>query len=146
MTRGLLQLISFLSAAGVALWLTPRVRDAADPIRDRRPPRRTAQEPERPGPRIWRLSIYLSFLLALALTVQFSKETLGLLLAGSIVVLIGLVDDLGSLKPWTKLAGQTFAALLLVKSGSSSSWSSSRSLWRSCCPSCGFSPARTRSI
>jgi len=117
MTRGLLQLLSFVLAAGLAAWLTPRVRDAAlrFGIVDR--PDGHLKGQKEPVAYLGGLAIYLSFLLALALTVQFSREMLGLLLAGSIVVLIGLVDDLGSLRPWTKLAGQTVAVAVLVKSG-----------------------------
>jgi UDP-GlcNAc:undecaprenyl-phosphate GlcNAc-1-phosphate transferase len=104
-------------AAGLAVWLTPRVRDAAIRfgIVDR--PDGRLKGHREPVAYLGGLAIYLAFLLALALTVQFSRETLGLLLAGSIVVLIGLVDDLGSLRPWTKLAGQAVAVAVLVKSG-----------------------------
>jgi len=117
MTRGLLQLVSFVLAVGLSVWLTPRVRDAAlrFGIVDR--PDGRLKDQKEPVAYLGGLAIYLSFLLALALTVQFSRETLGLLLAGSIVVLVGLVDDLGSLRPWTKLAGQTVAVVVLVKSG-----------------------------
>jgi UDP-GlcNAc:undecaprenyl-phosphate GlcNAc-1-phosphate transferase len=117
MTRGLLQFLTFVSATGLAVWLTPRVREAAIRfgIVDR--PDGRLKSHKEPVAYLGGLAIYLSFLLALALTVRFSRETLGLLLAGSIVVLIGLVDDLGSLRPWTKLAGQTVAVLVLVKSG-----------------------------
>lgn len=115
--RGLLQLLSFALAAGLSVWLTPRVREAAIRfgIVDRPDGRLKAQK--EPVAYLGGLAIYLSFLLALSLTVTFSRETLGLLLAGSIVVLIGLVDDLGSLRPWTKLAGQGVAVAVLVKSG-----------------------------
>src|SRR5262245_36140219 len=117
MTRGLLQLLTCAVASGLALWLTPRVREAAIRfgIVDR--PDGQLKSHKEPVAYLGGLAIYLAFLLALALTVRFSRETLGLLLAGSIVVLIGLVDDLGSLKPWTKLAGQTVAVLVLIKSG-----------------------------
>jgi UDP-GlcNAc:undecaprenyl-phosphate GlcNAc-1-phosphate transferase len=117
MTRGLFQLLTFVLAAGLSLWLTPRVRDAAVRfgIVDR--PDGRLKGHKEPVPYLGGIAIYLSFLLALALTVEFSRETLGLLLAGSIVVLVGLVDDLGSLQPWTKLAGQAVAVFVLVKSG-----------------------------
>jgi len=117
MTRGALQLLTAVLAAGLAAWLTPRVREAAVRfgIVDR--PDGRLKSHKEPVAYLGGLAIYLSFLLSLALTVNFSRETLGLLLAGSIVVIIGLVDDLGSLRPWTKLAGQTVAVLVLVKSG-----------------------------
>ncbi len=117
MTRGLLQLLTFALAAGASAWLTPHVQEAAMRfgIVDR--PDGHLKSQKEPVAYLGGLAIYLSFLLALASTVQFSRETLALLLAGSIVVLVGLVDDLGSLKPWTKLAGQAVAVFVLVKSG-----------------------------
>jgi UDP-GlcNAc:undecaprenyl-phosphate GlcNAc-1-phosphate transferase len=116
-TRGLLQFLTFALAAGLSVWLTPRVREAAIRfgIVDR-PDGRLKTQGE-PVAYLGGVAIYLAFLLALALTVPFHRETVGLLLAGSIVVLIGLVDDLGSLTPWTKLAGQAVAVAVLLKSG-----------------------------
>ncbi|HEX4824911.1 MAG TPA: MraY family glycosyltransferase [Candidatus Polarisedimenticolaceae bacterium] len=117
MKRALLELLTFVVACAVALWLTPRVREAAIRfgIVDR--PDGQLKTQKTPVAYLGGLAIYLAFLLALALTVPFSQETLGILLAGSIVVLIGLVDDLGGLRPWTKLAGQAVAVIVLVKAG-----------------------------
>ena len=70
-----------------------------------------------PVPYLGGLAIYLAFLLALTATLPFDREVLAMLLAGSIVVLLGLLDDLGQLGPWTKLTGQLVGALVLVKSG-----------------------------
>jgi len=130
MTRGLYQLASFLLAAVLAAWLTPRVREAAIRfgIVDRPDGRLKSQK--EPVAYLGGLAIYLSFLLALALTVQFSRETLGLLLAGSIVVLIGLVDDLGSLRPWTKLAGQSQSLGPSMRSSSNEAGSSQQTRTR----------------
>jgi UDP-GlcNAc:undecaprenyl-phosphate/decaprenyl-phosphate GlcNAc-1-phosphate transferase len=116
-TRGLLQILTFLLAAGLAAWLTPRVREAAMRfgIVDR-PDGRLKTQSE-PVAYLGGLAIFLAFLLALAMTVAFSQQVVGLLLAGAIIVLVGLVDDLGSLTPWTKLAGQAVAVAVLIKSG-----------------------------
>lgn len=117
MTRALVLLLTFALAAGLAAWLTPRVRQAAlrFGIVDRPDGRLKTQET--PVAYLGGLAIYLAFLLALSLTVSFTQQVLGLLLAGSIVVLVGLVDDLGSLAPWTKLAGQSVAVFVLIKAG-----------------------------
>ena len=45
------------------------------------------------------------------------QETLGLLLSGSIALIVGLIDDFGALTPTQKMLGQTLAALVLIKSG-----------------------------
>lgn len=117
MNRWALYVFTFALAAALSAWLTPKVREAAVRfgIVDR--PDGNLKRQEEPVAYLGGLSIFLSFLLSLAFTVPFRQEVLGLLLAGSIVVLVGLVDDLGSLRPWTKMAGQTVAVLVLLKSG-----------------------------
>jgi len=117
MSRALSYLLTFALAAALAAVLTPRVREAAIRfgIVDR--PDGKLKTQREPVPYLGGLAIYLSFLLALSVTFTFSQEVLGLLLAGSIVVILGLVDDLGQLGPWTKLAGQLVAVLVLIKSG-----------------------------
>lgn len=117
MTTWLLYAGTFLAAALVGVWLTPRVRDAAIRfgIVDR--PDGKLKNHGEPVAYLGGLAVYLSFLLALSLTLTFEREVLGLLLAGTIVVLVGLVDDLGSLTPWQKLTGQAVAVVVLVKSG-----------------------------
>lgn len=110
-------LLTFGLAAALSVAITPRVREAAlrFGIVDR--PDGRLKTHREPIPYLGGLALYLSFLLALAVTFRFSEEVLGLLLAGSIVVILGLVDDLGQLGPWTKLGGQLVAVLVLVKSG-----------------------------
>src|SRR5205814_8418014 len=63
------------------------------------------------------LAVYTAFLLTVGVLTNFEQQTLGLLLSGSIVVMVGLIDDFGALTPVQKLLGQTLAALVLVKSG-----------------------------
>lgn len=117
MIRWLVYLSTAAAAAGIALGLTPRVREAAVRfgIVDR--PDGRLKNHEEPVAYLGGIAVYLAFLLALALTMGFEQEVLGLLLAGSIVVLVGLIDDLGSLGPWQKLAGQGIAVVVLLKSG-----------------------------
>lgn len=63
------------------------------------------------------LAVFASFLLALGLTFEFSHELLALLLASTIVVTIGLIDDFGVLTPGPKVLGQLVAVFVLMKSG-----------------------------
>ena len=115
--RWLYYLLTFALAAVLAWIVTPRVRVAAIRfgIVDR--PDGRLKTHREPVPYLGGLALYLSFLVALAATFSFSDEVLGILLAGSIVVILGLVDDLGQLGPWTKLGGQLVAILVLIKSG-----------------------------
>ncbi|MBM4124759.1 MAG: undecaprenyl/decaprenyl-phosphate alpha-N-acetylglucosaminyl 1-phosphate transferase [Nitrospira sp.] len=70
-----------------------------------------------PVPYLGGLAIYLAFLGSLAFTFEFRQDVLGIVLAGTLVVLLGLIDDFGVLSPGTKLAGQLLAVLVLIKSG-----------------------------
>lgn len=70
-----------------------------------------------PVPYFGGLTIYLSFLVSLAFTFEFRHDVLGIILGGTIVVMLGLIDDFGVLTPWTKLLGQLLAVFVLIKSG-----------------------------
>ncbi len=107
--------VTFLLAAGLAHYLTPVLRQAAlrFGIVDR--PDGKLKNHRSPVPYLGGIAVYLSFLLSLALTAEFERQVLGILLAGSIVVILGLIDDLGALGPSVKLAGQIVAVLTLMK-------------------------------
>lgn len=70
-----------------------------------------------PVPYFGGLAIYLAFLMSLAFTFEFRHDVLGIILGGTIVVMLGLIDDFGVLTPWTKLLGQLLAVFVLIKSG-----------------------------
>ncbi len=70
-----------------------------------------------PVPYLGGLAIYLSFLVSLAFTFEFRQDVLGIVLAGTLIVMLGLIDDFGVLSPGTKLAGQFLAVFVLIKSG-----------------------------
>jgi UDP-GlcNAc:undecaprenyl-phosphate GlcNAc-1-phosphate transferase len=111
-----LYVLSFILAFGLSLYGTPMAREAAIKygIVDR--PDGNLKNQKMPVPYLGGLSIYLSFLLTLALTFKFSQEVLGLMLSGTIVLLLGLIDDFGVLSPKVKLAGQGIAVFVLIKS------------------------------
>jgi UDP-GlcNAc:undecaprenyl-phosphate GlcNAc-1-phosphate transferase len=116
-SRWLSYLLSFALAAVLSAVFTPRVREAAIRFGIVDKPDGRLKNHREPIPYLGGLAICLSFLLTIALTFTFNEEVLGLLLAGSIVVILGLIDDLGQLGPWTKLFGQLIAILVLIKSG-----------------------------
>ena len=107
--------LAFALALAISLYTTPLMRAAAlrFGIVDRPDGRLKTQA--QPVPYLGGLAIYVSFLLALTATRRFdSTEVLGMLLSGSIVLILGLVDDLGVLTPGIKLAGQVIAVLALL--------------------------------
>jgi UDP-GlcNAc:undecaprenyl-phosphate GlcNAc-1-phosphate transferase len=115
----LLYIVTFVLSIILSLYLTPVMRRAALQFGIIDKPDGKLKKHKKPMPYLGGIAIYLSFLLALAFSFapEFNKEVLGLLLAGTIVLLLGFIDDLGFLKTWVKFAGQLIAVLVLVKSG-----------------------------
>ena len=59
------------------------------------------------------LAIYMAFVVVtVALASVFSKQYVGLIVAGTMVLIVGLADDIKRLNPWTKLVVQIIAALI----------------------------------
>ncbi|MBE8952954.1 MAG: undecaprenyl/decaprenyl-phosphate alpha-N-acetylglucosaminyl 1-phosphate transferase [Quinella sp. 1Q7] len=76
---------------------------------------------KKPIPRIGGLGIYAGFMAAIIfVAVKFGldgeqlKETVGLIVSGSLIVVLGLLDDYKNLPAKVKLAGQILAAAVLV--------------------------------
>ena len=106
-----------LLAAALALYLAPIVIRAAlryGIVDKPKPPLKVHSDPV---PYLGGMVVFLAFLIALALTFPFDQRVLAILLASSLVVSVGLIDDLGTLTPKDKLLGQMVAALVLVKAG-----------------------------
>ncbi len=108
--------LSFVLALGFSLYGTPLARQAALKYNIVDHPDGKLKDHRQPVPYLGGLAIYLSFLLTLSFTFKFSQEVLGLMLAGTIVLLLGLIDDFGVLSPRIKLIGQLIAIFVLLKS------------------------------
>ncbi|HWI55195.1 MAG TPA: MraY family glycosyltransferase [Desulfobacteria bacterium] len=68
-------------------------------------------------PRLGGLGIYLAFTLTVLLMEPMSKDIVGLLLGGTLIMVIGFIDDIRNMSPRTKLLGQIVAASVLVVFG-----------------------------
>ena len=109
--------LAFVLALLLALYFTPLAREAAlrFGIVDR-PDGRLKQQAT-PVPYLGGLAVFLAYLVALGMVFAFDTLLLGLLLAGTLTLLVGLVDDFGVLTPAAKLAGQAVAVFVLLRSG-----------------------------
>lgn len=70
-----------------------------------------------PIPYLGGVAIYLSFIAALCVVYPFENKIVWLLLGSSLLLLIGLIDDLHVLTPARKFFGQTIATLCFLKGG-----------------------------
>lgn len=112
--------LAFLISLGMALILTPgvillaRKTGAMDSPNNRK-------VHKMPIPRIGGVGIYLSFMVSICAIVSLVKlssdvafEIIGLLLSGTLIVLVGVIDDYKNLPAKVKLLGQILAAAVLV--------------------------------
>ncbi|WP_017600357.1 MraY family glycosyltransferase [Nocardiopsis lucentensis] len=121
--------LTFVIAAAVTYLLVPLVRrgaiwfGATPPVRDR-------DVHTEPIPRLGGIAIYGGFAAALLISAQlphlqnvFVAHTWrGLLLAGGLITIIGIVDDRWGMDALSKLAGQVAAAGILVSQGVQLLW------------------------
>src|SRR5262245_48065979 len=116
-----MNLLLLTSTAGLALLLSlygvPIARRAALKYGIVDEPDGRLKNQREPVPYFGGLAIYIAFLMALAFTFEFRQDVLGIVLSGTIVVMLGLIDDFGVLTPATKLIGQLMAVFVLIKSG-----------------------------
>jgi len=112
-----LYLVTFLLGLLFALYGVPIARQAALKYGIVDAPDGRLKHQQEPVPYFGGLAIYLGFLMSLAFTFEFRHDVLGIVLGGTIVVMLGLIDDFGVLTPATKLVGQLLAVFVLIKSG-----------------------------
>ena len=110
-------ILTFCVAMAFALYGVPIARKAALKFGIVDAPDGRLKHQEDAVPYFGGLAIYLAFLMSLAFTFEFRHDVLGIILGGTIVVMLGLIDDFGVLTPWTKLTGQLLAVFVLIKSG-----------------------------
>lgn len=107
----------FLLSFVFALFSTPTMIRAALQLGIVDRPNDGLKTHKAPVPYLGGLAVYTAFLVAVGIVTDFHQEILGVLLSGSIVLMVGLIDDFGVMTPWQKLIGQALAAMVLIKSG-----------------------------
>ncbi|MBA5873372.1 MAG: hypothetical protein GDA66_02310 [Nitrospira sp. CR1.2] len=109
--------LTFMVAMLLAMYGVPIARRAAMKFGIVDNPDGRLKHQLEPVPYLGGLAIYLAFLVSLAFTFEFRQDVLGIVLSGTLIVMLGLIDDFGVLSPRTKLAGQFLAVFVLIKSG-----------------------------
>ncbi|UCC94458.1 MAG: undecaprenyl/decaprenyl-phosphate alpha-N-acetylglucosaminyl 1-phosphate transferase [Candidatus Omnitrophota bacterium] len=120
---GLLIFVFFLSWA-LSLLLTPLIRKRA--LKKNivsKPGRRRIHV--KPVPFLGGLAMYFSFIVGILIVfyahtqfrMEFAQRLQGLVIAGTLIVILGLWDDIKNIRPFTKLIGQLIVALVLFAYG-----------------------------
>jgi len=112
-------ILIFFLGLGLSLYLTPLMAEAARRFGLVAKPDGNLRRQKEPVPYMGGVAIYLAFLLALVFGFGFGfeKQVIGLLLGGTIILMVGLIDDFGVMTPWMKLFGELLAVMALLKSG-----------------------------
>ncbi|OGL43955.1 MAG: hypothetical protein A2W05_08260 [Candidatus Schekmanbacteria bacterium RBG_16_38_10] len=110
-------ILTFFLSFFLSIYGTPIARKAALDYGIVDKPDGKLKTHKEPTPYLGGLSIYLAFLMSLSFTFDFNKEVLGIILAGTIILLLGLIDDFGVLSPRNKFIGQFIATFILIKAG-----------------------------
>lgn len=78
----------------------------------------------KPIPRLGGLAIYLAFVITVLIFLPLNSDSAvpGMLVGGTLIVMLGVIDDIKELSPKIKFAGQVLAALVLVVFGVKVEW------------------------
>ena len=110
-------LFSFLISLGVTLALTPWMAQTARNVGMVDRPDQNLKNHREPVPYLGGLAVFVGFLVGFSPFYDLDREVLAILLGGTLIILLGFLDDLGNLRPATKLLGQALAVLIVMKAG-----------------------------
>ncbi|MBI2775445.1 undecaprenyl/decaprenyl-phosphate alpha-N-acetylglucosaminyl 1-phosphate transferase [Candidatus Dependentiae bacterium] len=110
-------IFAFLTSFLFTLYLVPLFSSIAFKLGVLDVPDGRIKKHEKPIPYLGGVAVYVGFILSLALTLSFDNRLIFLLVGATLLLFIGLIDDLINLKPYQKFAGQFIAAFCLVRSG-----------------------------
>jgi UDP-GlcNAc:undecaprenyl-phosphate GlcNAc-1-phosphate transferase len=106
-------LISFL----ITIYLVPMISALAIKLGIMDMPDGRIKRHERPTPYLGGLAVYVGFLSSLALVFPFHNQILLFMVGSTLLLFMGLIDDLIVTKPYQKFIGQAIASLCFLKAG-----------------------------
>ncbi len=110
-------MLIFITSLFSGYYLIPLIVQAAYRLRVLDLPDGKIKVHERPVPYLGGVAVYLSFVVSLALFYPLENTILWLLLGSTMLLFVGLIDDLLVLKPGQKFLGQIAATLCFLKGG-----------------------------
>ncbi len=115
-------LIAFVAALAVSFLTTPFIKKLAIRIGAIDVPKDDRRVHDKPIPRLGGLAIYISFMAVVIALVPFSTKLFGILAGATLIVMLGVVDDIKPLPSKLKLLVQIAAAVILVACGVRVEW------------------------
>ena len=113
----LMVVISIAAAFVMSFAATPVVKSFAQRVGAMDVPKDGRRMHDHPIPRLGGLAMFLGFILAVLLFADITKPVQGILLGSVLIVIIGVIDDIISVKYWVKLLVQIAAAVVAILHG-----------------------------
>ncbi len=113
----LILILSFVLSFLLTIYGTPITKKVAYRYKILDFPDGRLKRQKEPVPYMGGVIVYFAFIAPVGLLIPFNKELLGILFAGSILLIVGLFDDLKALTPAIKFWFQVMATFILIKSG-----------------------------
>jgi UDP-GlcNAc:undecaprenyl-phosphate GlcNAc-1-phosphate transferase len=113
----LILILSFILSFLLSLYGTPLAQKVAFRYQILDQPDGKLKKHSLPVPYLGGVIVYFAFIAPISLMFAFNQHLLGILLASSILLLVGLFDDLKALTPGIKFLFQIMATYILLKSG-----------------------------
>ena len=110
-------LIALAAALMISFAATPIIKTFAQRVGAMDVPGEERRVHDHPIPRLGGLAIFMGFLLSVVLFADISKQISGILLGAVVIVAVGAIDDVVSLKAWVKFVFQILAAVVAVFHG-----------------------------
>lgn len=109
--------VIFLAASAISFLITPFVIKLAFKIKAVDIPKDERRIHNKPMPRMGGLAIYIAFLICCLYYLKLDKQVIGIILGGTLILLMGIIDDVKQLKALPKLLVQIIAAVILILCG-----------------------------
>lgn len=114
---GVVMLLALLMSGLISFAMTPMVKHLALRVGAVDVPKDERRMHHRPIPRLGGLAIAVSFILSVLVFADVDYEMQGILLGSVMIVVIGVLDDIMTLKPLPKFIVQVLAAYVVVAHG-----------------------------
>ncbi|MBQ2445736.1 MAG: undecaprenyl/decaprenyl-phosphate alpha-N-acetylglucosaminyl 1-phosphate transferase [Oscillospiraceae bacterium] len=110
-------LYTIVVAAGISCAITPLVKRLAKKVGAMDIPKDHRRMHHKPIPRMGGLSIFLAFLISFLIFGEMDRGLRGILLGATVIVILGITDDIKTLRALPKFGIQILAAVLVVIHG-----------------------------
>lgn len=109
--------IAFVISLLASAYLIPIMILAANKFKLLDRPDGKIKQHKSPVPHLGGLAVYVAFVITLVFVYPFSERLLWFLLGTTLLLCVGLIDDLSALTPLQKLSGQVVAVICFLKGG-----------------------------